>query len=382
MEEKKIKNLLGPPCGYVDLLDHATTEKLEKDKAEGKDFQKTPVRPSAAGYCTRELFYSLMQFHGKAKYETPVNEPNVHRLLNLGHSIESHIIRQFELLSDLFDIRYKQQVLSFKYIESKQDKKMSQWVEGSLDLVLWSPKWKCVVDIKSKKDKWNQGFKSDWDSQSDKLRKMASVKTISDTSFWVEDLDAFLAELNDPFFEANFRQLNLYAGSDFLKERGVDHGAIIQYNKNDSRLREIRFKPSPKLYKATLAKFDTAIAAAAKGDAEAAPRDYVLGSIKCAFCKFNKECWGEASDPKKDFFATFPKKQWPTEVARLKDADEVVELFNQYHAAAASAKKQEQAERAVVKALMERQVEKVKLADGSVWELKRLKDSVVIRRGK
>ena len=96
-------SLLGPNTGYIDLLDAATTTALQKRKDDGTDFQKTPIRPSAAGYCTRELYYQLMQFHGKAKYDTKINEPEVDRLLDLGHSIEWHLIKQFEKHLSMLD---------------------------------------------------------------------------------------------------------------------------------------------------------------------------------------------------------------------------------------------------------------------------------------
>jgi hypothetical protein len=383
----KVK-VLGPSKGYIDLLNEATTAKSTADKAQGKDFQKTPIRPSASGACTRELFYQLMQFHGKAKYETEVDAPETTRLFALGHSIESHIIRQFEVLKDVFEIRYKQQVLSFAYLEAKQDPKMSQWLEGSLDLVFWSEKYKCVADVKSKKDKFSQFYKTAWDEYSEKLATMKTVTVIHNddegapTSFWVEDLEAFLDELNDPFFAANFLQLNLYANSDFLKERGIDHGAILQYSKNDSRLREVRFKPSAALAQKVIGKFQTALDAAAADDESLAPRDYVLGSIKCAFCKYKAECW-PANDPKKAFFNTLPKKDWPKDTDRMGPAGQEIEkLFESYSSASQAESEKARAETKILKQMMDKGVSKIRLDNGDVYIAKKLKDSVVLRRSK
>jgi hypothetical protein len=304
------KGVLGPSVGYVDLLDHYTTEHLKREDEKGRD--KTPIRPSAAGYCTRELYYALMEFHGKASYKKELREPAVHRLLNLGHSIEWHLIKQFELLSTLVDIRYKQQVLSFKYMDVPANPSMSQWLEGSLDLVFWNDKWKCVADVKSKGGGHDfRARKSRWDSYTDKLLAMKTVEPIAvksidketgqpraADSFWVEDLEAFLEELDDPFFAANFLQLNMYACSDFLRQRGIDHGAIIQYHKADSKLREVRFRPSLKLYTATLNKFQTALDAAAMETASAAPQDHAQGSYKCRYCPYKAECWGKKGNKK------------------------------------------------------------------------------------
>lgn len=281
--------LLGPSRGYVDMLDEATTRYLKKDT-----YNKTPIRPSAAGKCARELYFELMEFSGRAQYPKELKSPEVHRLLNLGHSVEYHVIKQFELLKDLFEIRYKQQVLSFTHYKAERDPKLTQWLEGSLDLVFWSDKYKCVADVKSKKDS-TYGRKRGWESTAEKLEGMASVVPIdgSGQSFYVDDLAAFLDELKDPFFAANFLQLNLYANSQFLLERGINHGAILQYNKNTSEMREVRFKPSRELYEKNLTKFGNVIKAVDLGQPELAPKEHEFGSMKCRYCPFSKQCWGK-----------------------------------------------------------------------------------------
>lgn len=382
MKQDVSKQVLGPPVGYVDLLDHATTAKHQKEKDEGKTFQKTPLRPSAAGACSRELYHELMMFSGRAKYDVEVMQPELHRLFSLGHSIEANLIRDMkDLLKEFVEIRYQQQVLSFEYLEAKVDPKLSQWLEGSLDLVFWSDKWKCVADVKSKKDKFHSYFKTGWDEMTERLKNMKTVVTISDCAFWVEHLEDFLKELNDPFFEANFKQLNLYANSDFLKERGVNHAAILQYCKNDSRLREVRFKPCAKVAKDTIKKMQNVITAVDEKKIELAPKDYVLGSIKCAFCKFKTQCWED--DATKAFFQTFPKKQWPTDTNRMgkvgKDIDQLLTTYNELEA---TEKKRDALEQEIVKKLMEKEVGKVRTGGGLVYEVKKLKDSVVLRRTK
>ena len=44
--------ILGPDVGYTDLLDHEMVERAKKNEKENKYF---PLRPSAAGYCTRQI---------------------------------------------------------------------------------------------------------------------------------------------------------------------------------------------------------------------------------------------------------------------------------------------------------------------------------------
>lgn len=375
---------LGPATGYVDLLDAVTTANLQKQEDEGKGFQKTPLRPSASGACSRELFFQLQEFHGLAKYPKEVITPETSRLFSLGHSVEWNIIRQFEQLKDVFDIRYKQQVLSFEYLKANKHPEMSQWLEGSLDMVFWSEKWKCVADVKSKKDKFHAYYKTDWDSTSAKLASMASVKPIGDSqcAFWVENLEDFLEELNNPFFEANFVQLNMYANSTFLKERGVDHGAIIQYSKNDSRLREIRFKPSEALYKKTVAKFQNVLTAVDENRPELAPRDYALGSIKCAFCSYKTECW-DKDDALKAYFKTFPPKEWPRDTDRLGEGGQQLDsLIDAFEDATQGAEEAKRLEQQIVKIAVDLGVNKLRFHNGNIYEVKRLKDSVVLRRSK
>lgn len=376
-----MSTILGPQTGYVDLLDHYTVEKIKADRASGKDSSVTPIRPSAAGKCTRELYYELMRYSKRATYQTEVIGPETNRIFGLGHSIEYHLIKEMGVFKEILEVKYKQQMLSFAKLEAT-DPKLSQWLEGSLDLVFWSEKFKCVADVKSKKDKFSAFYKTSWDETTEKLRSMRTVESISDMAFWVEDLEAFLAELKDPFFEANFRQLNLYANSTFLVERGVDHACIIQYNKNDSRLREIRFKPTRALYDKTLDRFQKVITAVDTNNIELAPREYALGSFKCGFCQFKNECW-EGADAKKEFFNTLPKKSWPKDTNRMGEVGDGLErLFKKFGEQVQVDKERESTEAAILQVMLEKQVHKIRLASGDIYEMKRLKDGMVLRRGK
>ena len=295
--------LIGPSKGYVDLLDEATTKHLIGEQESGRAFQKTPIRPSNAGRCSRALYQDLQMFHGLAKYPRELIKPSLHRLFSLGHSIEWSLLKQFYLLKGFTELRYQQQVLSFEYLEAKQNPKLSQWLEGSLDLVLWSAEHKCVADVKSKGDSWNfQSRAYKWDADSRKLQSMASVEQISTNSYWANDLDAFLAELGDKFFAANFMQLNLYANSQFLLERGVDHAAIFQYRKNNSDLREVRFRPSRTVYQQTIQKFKNVLQAVDENRPELAACEYA-DEGKCFYC-------GEGK----------PRPRWTKPAAEASDA--------------------------------------------------------------
>jgi hypothetical protein len=352
-----------------------TTEHLQRQQESGEAQKRNPLRPSSAGKCTRELAYELMQQHGFATYERELIKPEMHRIFSFGHSVEYHIIRQLDdILDGMFEIKYKQQSLSFGKVTATHHPEMSRLIEGSTDLVLWSKKHKCIADVKSKKAKYSSYRDSDWDEFSERLgRKMKSVTQISATAFWVDDLWAFLKEVRDPFLAANFLQLNFYALNPFIVERGIDHGAIIQYNKNTSQLREIRFRPSPMLYESVMNKFQTALEAADNKDPERAPRDFELGSMKCAFCDFNSVCWTE--DAKKAWYRTLPPKQWPTDTGRLDEglADVLEEMHAEYKQALEASDNVDLLSEELCKILVEHEIFKIRFADGSIYDVKQYK---------
>jgi hypothetical protein len=306
-----------------------------------------------------------MQYRGYAKYEIEPLAPSTYRLFRLGHSVEYHLLQQFGFC-EAFQVRYKQQTVSWEKLHD------GTLIEGSLDLVFISDKWKCIADVKSKKDKFSKSYKTDWEAESGKLEEMASVTKLTDTTFWVENLEAFLEELRDDFFASNFLQLNLYANSEFIKERGIDHGSILQYNKNDSRLREIRFKPCPKLAAKVIKKFqDVAITIDKNKDPTKLPRDFALGSSKCAFCAFSKVCRTE--DTLKPYFKTLPPKRWPKDTSDLKNTDKLEDLFKQYRSLEQADMKRKAIEQDITKLLEEQEVRKVRFSTGDIYDVKFLK---------
>lgn len=374
--------ILGPAVGYVDLLDHETLTAIN-DPAAAPTNKYYPLRPSAAGNCTRELAYALNEYHGFATYPKKNETAESHRLLNLGGYIENHVLGQFQKhLGKLLMLKYKQQTLDFYKLDAKVHPELSANIEGSLDAVFWSEKYRAVIDIKSKKDKFSQFYKTDWDATSSKLANMKSVTVISEKAFWVEDLEAFVNELKDPFFQSNFVQLNGYACNEFLQKRGVTHAAIIQYSKNDSRLREIRFKPSMAVYEKTKAKFQAALDAVDAGNPELAKRDYTIGTIKCAFCKFSSTCWG-GEDTLKAYFKTFPKRQWPELLGD--NNPEIRKLFAEFEDGALAVANQNELETKIIGELANVGVGLVKLEDnGHVYEVKHYatRPNYRLKRGK
>jgi hypothetical protein len=368
--EQGLMGILGPATGYVDMLDEATVAAAKAEQAAPRKFN--PLRPSSAGKCTRELAYEYMEFTGRASYPKEDTTANQQRIFGLGHYIETHGLNEFKKHVPGFEQKYKQQILEFFRLEAKNHPELSHTVEGSLDTCFWSPSTRGVADFKSKKDKYSSYFSSNWDETTNKLRKMATVTTVSDTFFWVEDLPTFLRELNDVWFEMNFVQLNGYACTPFLQSRGVDHASIIQYNKNDSRMREVRFKPSMVMYEALRKKFQTAVDAVDASDPTLAPRDHALGSMKCRFCPFKTECW-EGKDAKKAFFDTMPKKSWPTDTSRLGDYGKQLDTLIESYEGRQTEGERKATEGDILKIMTAVETQKVRAANGSVYESKYLK---------
>lgn len=373
--------------GLNEIID-TLTHQLISERAE-KPSKYNPLRPSSAGKCTRELGYEFMQFRGFAKYQTELNSPDVHRLLNLGNAIERQLFWDmgdaFKFAPKPIDIKYKQQTLSF--FEFKDGTRM----EGNIDGVIQTDQWKILIDIKSKGDKYSQFYKSSWDEFIEKLAGTGHVVKFGDDAVYITDLEKFITTEKDVFFNNNLYQLNFYACNEFMRERGINLCAIVQYNKNDSRIREIRFSPSENLFEKTKSKFMAVqeIVDELKSP-ETLTKDYVLGSQKCGFCSFRKECWPD-DDAMKLYFKELPPKQWPKDMNRLQPQvqAELIPLFEQYRSIEAANSNLDKVEENIVKVLDKARVFKIRLEDGTMYRMKRLKsggpgngERLVLRRDK
>ncbi len=377
----------GPQYGLNEIIDAFTSESIEKRSKEG--FKYNPLRPSSAGKCTKELGYEFMEYRGLAEYKKENKSPSVHRLLNLGNPIERHVIDEiyyaFKQSSKKISIKYKQQTLSFYKLPD------GTFMEGSMDLGIEADDWKMVVDVKSKNDKYSQFHKSSWDEFSEKLTSTGHAVKFGDNAIFITDLEKFIDSEADVFFNNNLYQLNKYACSDFLIERGYTLASILQYNKNDSRLREVRFVPNRAVYERVKDKFTKVMEEVdINKSVENLPKDYALGSMKCGFCDFKKQCWPE-NDALKDYFAQLPKKQWPRDLDRLPAAvqAELVPLFDEYHMLSTLPEKLEKIEEKIVSTLYKNQVFKIRLNQDQIYMVKRLKsggkgdgERMVLRRGK
>jgi hypothetical protein len=373
--------MLGPKKSYVDIIDGHLLAK--QDDHNKKPRGKSPLRPSSAGQCTRRLGFEYAEFKNGIAPVAEERDASVIRLLDLGGSIEYNVIRMFKDCK-AFEVKYTQQCLTFV-------DKPGIFVEGSNDLCLWSPETRGCLDVKSKGNKFSSWSKSAWDDMDEKLAKMRSVRPIGEggTGWWAEDLEAFLEELNDAFFADNFLQLNLYCTNDFMVRRGVDHGSILQYSKNDSRMREVRFKPSQKLADEVIGKFERVHSVVTEtNDPMQLQRDHYMGSTKCAFCPYNVQCWEKSkAEIKKAFFDNFPPKKWPKDTNRMPGevARQLEELYDDYKVAVESSKNKEAVEAEICDILQEAGCDKVRFENGDIYDVKLLKSPrphLELRRGK
>lgn len=362
---------LGPAVSLPAILDLYTKQISEKN-AKSKYF---PLRPSSAGKCARRLAYELANFRGKRDDPPEVFEPNVKRLLALGNSVEYHLLGEFysafKEADSGMDIRWKQQSLTFFNLPHT-----GELIEGSLDAVFVAPKWKCVIDVKSTKDNWSSFYKSKWTEKIEEFRKDPLVTEIDESSFYIDDIDAYVKTCNDDSFKSNMLQLNFYFNSDcgFLRKRGVTFCSLLYYSKNSSEVREIRFRPSIGQYEYVKNKFlSVADAVDGQNNPELAPKEATLGSFTCAFCPYAKLCWGDDVDSKKEYFASWPKKSWPKDVDRIPEHDELVALHDEYAKATDSSGKLTELEQKIIKLLDKNNIRKVKFNEHAIYEVKHLK---------
>lgn len=363
----------GPPVGYTDLLDQVILD--EENAISTREY--APLRPSAAGKCTQALAYEQQEYLGQAEYQGERKAPNVVRLLSLGNSVEYSAMTFFAKLKKNFgiDVKYKQQVVTVGVLSN------GTRIEGSCDMALVHPDWKAVADVKSFKDAFHKAFGTKLDATLDKYDRLKSLVKLSDTAWYAPDPVAFLDEIGlDDYLCDNILQLNLYLMSDFFQERGFDHGVIYKYGKNDSKHYELRFPPSQILKDRVLAKFS----AAATG--VGVTQDFQLGSMRCSFCPYNSQCYPK-DDPRKAYFATWPKKEWPTDLHKVpaEHRDQLGSMLGQFGELEESDETKKKLEAKITKLCWDLGIKKIRLDESRIYEVKLLKsprEHLELRRGK
>lgn len=353
------------PTSYVELLNSILIEKdLERDIGN-------PLRPSNAGACARRIAHEFAGFLGLEEIVKEKRKPSVLRLLNLGHFIESQVVEDFKDMP-AFKVKYTQQEVDIFTLPFGTE------VTGHTDLGIFADGVAGILDVKSMGDRWEAAFVSKWEKLIAFYSRLSCVEHFGEDSFWVEDLGVFLEAIGtDDSLYKNLVQLNLYACCDFLKKKRVDHGSIIRYNKNNSKLMEIRFKPSQEVFNKTEDRFKLIESACQHEDVKLVPKERVLGSTDCAYCLYRPKCWPKAS--REEIYAGSPKKKWAIEAADISEA--FAFKLSQYQVVEEHSFDKDELEKAIILDLDQAGVSKVKLGK-VVYEVKHLKSGSVLRRGK
>jgi hypothetical protein len=359
-------NIPGPQS-YVTLLDEVMQRRTEASQQQNS----SPLRPSNAGTCTRRIAHDYLAFLGKAPKIEETRKPSVERLLKLGHFIEEHVVDDLKEIPGM-GVRFQQQLVEMFELPG------GTRVEGSLDAFMWASDVRGVLDVKSIGDRWEAAWSSKWEKLMDSYRPHAAE--FGTNSFYVADLAKFLRAIgSDDSLYKNLIQLNLYACTDFLQKRKVDHASIIRYNKNNSALMEIRFAPSMEVFGQTKARLSFAEKAGIEGDVTAAPKERILGQMDCTYCPYKAQCWPGVA--KKDFYKG-DGKRWATKIGQLEKAAELSALFEHRANAEAAADDLQKIDQELIIMLDGHNINKVKLENGDVFEVKVLKSGAELRRSK
>ena len=366
--------ILGPEKSYCDLLDEAIEAKLkqeQEDKKSGKYKGAFPLRPSAAGKCSRALAYDLMSWRGFADYPYETFKPSVYRLLQLGTSVEWSALRNFKEVKSIRQAYGQQTVTLFRLPEYKDQP--SILIEGSVDSVFINDKSKGVVDVKSVGNGWSAAYSNRWDEMLAKYAGMSSLHQFGESAFYADDVIAFLQELGDDRLSENIIQINGYCMSQFMLDRGIDHGAVYRYSKVDSKHMEIRFRPSEQLFRYVEDKFKRINEAVIDKEPERIEKDYLLGAMQCSFCPYKTMCWPEA-DAKKSYFKTLPPKKWPKRTSEMGETGDTLEmLVKQLDVVSEAAADLKPLEKDILKIMVDAKQYRIELSDGRVYEAKFLK---------
>ena len=365
--------ILGPDVGLTDLLDAAVLAKQEEEHGQPQRF--LPLRPSASGYCARKLAYDYSAYHGLSEKVQEVKKAHTIRLLDLGHHIEKAALDQL-YRAGMFKLKYKQQSLHFTTLESytTDDGKEipGTHIEGSPDVVIEYPDGSIgLYDVKSKNTKFSSWRDNTWEESLWQLSHMSSVVPISETAFWIPNIEAFFDENHDESLQQNITQCNFYALNPFMQQRGVTFGGILRYAKNDSQIVEIRFALSQKRYDYVLNKFKLIHENAATP--EKVPKEMMLGSMACAYCPYAARCWPEINT-KKEHYKNQPAKEWATDVERLPAdvATELDELQAKFDEAEKESNRLDKIKEKMLLLMKQVDKTKIKTTNGQVFEAKYL----------
>lgn len=354
---------------YISMMDEALVE-----KEAGREAKYHPLRPSSAGKCARLLAWQLAAYNGQADIPEETKSGRILRLLDLGHYAEEQIIAHLKMLKG-YNVRFNQQVVDLFNLPS------GHTVEGSTDVALWSEEDKCLIDVKTIGDRFHSVQGTKWRGLLKDYDNNPHCEKIGEAAYYIEDLEAFVDSMDkeDSLYD-NLLQLNSYACSDFFHSRGLKQAAIVRYNKNDSSLSEIRFKPSIELFNRLREKYILIERAVYEDEnPDKAPMEFTLGSVKCAYCPMKSHCHPSAG--KRDFYKGKPK-EWAKRTDEVKDGDELEGLLMKRAVLESNKQALEELDDKIILLLTNQNIRKIKTSEGDVYDVVTLAKGQELRRGK
>lgn len=199
--------------------------------------------------CERKLWYS---YHKKK----PINDPRVHRIMDLGHLIESYCLSMLKHAG--FELFYEEGGEQFGFVDEE--------VAGHADGVI-------ILD---------------------KVPHLLEIKSANDTRF--KEMVKVGVEVSNPLY---FAQMQVY-----MKYLELDYALYFVLNKNNSDIHMEIIK-----YEKIRADYYVKRGKEIIRSKEEPERKYKSAAFfKCKFCDYSDECWygvEESSKPPKDFTSAF-----------------------------------------------------------------------------
>ncbi len=193
-----------------------------------------PLRPSSSTKSMRDLYYALCNYYKPGSIPIDSMDGRVHMLLDLGHAIESNLVKHIEKC-DKFKVKEKNLRVSYGSIKDLRNG-VDILLSGELDFIIEHDGRLIVSDSKSAGD---YGFKKEL------------IK------------------------EDHIAQINLYMHSDWARTNNVNTAWVWYYSKNDSDFRVVEFEYNAALAEATISRFQLAHDNYVQGTLP--EREYVFG---------------------------------------------------------------------------------------------------------
>lgn len=230
----------------------------------GREKNSFPLRPSSSLKSKRDLFYGLVNYYSPGTIPTSDIEGRACMLLELGHSIEKHLV---DNIKRAYKIPYTAQKITYGEIKKKDGTKIV--LGGELDFVIeLADGEKIICDSKS---------------SGDFAFKLALPK------------------------EEHVAQINLYLHSAWAREQNINRAWIFYYNKNTSDLRLCEFFYDAALARVVIARFQSVMDAYESGSVPA--REHILGvDWQATYSSFREHEW-------KDYRTTYDKRVLSGDVA-------------------------------------------------------------------